>query len=98
MNVKGLFQSKTFWVAFVWMLFSGANYFGYGFEYPDAEGVVNQDWSHLSNAIFGAVMIVLRVITQKPISGWFRKKQPVYTGIREPGTAARAKPPTRPSL
>ena len=65
--MKSIFKSKTFWVSIVWVIFNLANYFGYGFEYMDAEGVVNQDWGSVANAVFGGVMIVLRVLTNKGV-------------------------------
>lgn len=65
--MKSVFKSKTFWIAFIWTILSVANYFGYGFEYSDAEQIVGQNWQDLVNAIFGAVMIVLRVITNKGV-------------------------------
>lgn len=65
--MKSIFRSKTFWVALAWTLLSIANYFGYGFEYSDAEEIVGQNWQDLVNAIFGAVMIVLRGVTEKGV-------------------------------
>lgn len=65
--MKSIFKSKTFWVSIVWVIFNLANYFGYGFEYTDAEGVVDQDWGNIVNAVFGGMMIVLRVLTNKGV-------------------------------
>lgn len=65
--MKSIFKSKTFWVSVVWMVLNIANFFGYGFEYTDAEGIVNQDWQNLVNAAFGGIMIILRVLTNKGV-------------------------------
>lgn len=67
MNSKPFFKSKTFWAAFIFSVFNVANYFGFDFSQEDANQIVNQDWNNLLNAAFGVLVIVLRVVTNKPM-------------------------------
>lgn len=75
MNFKGLFQSKTFWTAFIWFLMQATNYFGFDFQLDDAVAIVGLDWDQFVNSLFAVIMVVLRVVSNRPIKGLYQAKK-----------------------
>lgn len=69
MNGKAFFRSKTIWAAIIWLTMTTVNYFyGYDFTYMSAEEITALDWSSALSASGAAIMIVLRFLTNKPIT------------------------------
>lgn len=60
-EVKGFFASKTIWFALLFAAFSVANLFGY------ADYTPTTDVAEIVNLVVSAVVLVLRLLTNKGI-------------------------------
>ena len=58
-DAKGLLKSKTFWFGALFIITAIANFFGYA-EFQPSPGLVGA---------IGGIIILLRIVTKKPISG-----------------------------